>query len=65
MIISTITIRAKQSISLAFERNETKEKLEQKFNTFIINDDSGLHTEHEMSQLTISLMSALLCGGII
>ena len=65
MIISTITIRAKQSISLAFERNETKEKLEQKFNIFIINDDNGLHTEHEMSQLTISLMSVFCCGGII
>ena len=46
MIVSTITIRAKQSISLAFEGNETKEKLEQKFNIFIINDDNGLHTEH-------------------
>ena len=48
MIISTITIRAKQSISLAFEGNETKEKLEQKFNILIINDDNGLHTEHEI-----------------
>ena len=63
IIITIIAIRAKQRKSLSFERKETKENLEQKFSIFIINDDNGLHTEHWMSQLTISLMSAFVVAG--